>query len=154
MIMRKSLPVRQDQQKWVDILKADPTQPIPLINTFSMIGVATFVVLAMSVLSVVVLGLFLINRQPPQYIGLSTLAFSAIILLVLASIAFAALSVLKILRPYLFSMIWGISLAAFTVISILFVFFVGYEFVLWLVSPSNLQSSLQLGDQIFKFLIP
>jgi CBS domain containing-hemolysin-like protein len=62
--------------------------------------------------------------------------------------------VLKILRPYLFSMIWGISLAAFTVISILFVFFVGYEFVLWLVSPSNLQSSLQLGDQIFKFLIP
>jgi len=154
MIMRKSLPVRQDQQKWVDILKADPTQPIPLINTFSMIGVATFVVLAMSVLSVIVLGLFLINRQPPQYIGLSTLAFSAIILLVLASIAFAALSVLKILRPYLFSMIWGISLAAFTVISILFVFFVGYEFVLWLVSPSNLQSSLQLGDQIFKFLIP
>ena len=154
MIMRKSLPVRQDQQKWVDILKADPTQPIPLINTFSMIGVATFVVLAMSVLSVIVLGLFLINRQPPQYIGLSTLAFSAIILLVLALIAFAALSVLKILRPYLFSMIWGISLAAFTVISILFVFFVGYEFVLWLVSPSNLQSSLQLGDQILKFLIP
>jgi len=148
MIMRKSLPVRQDGQGWVELLTADPTCPNRWINAFSAATVTVFTILVFSILGVIVLGQFLINHQPPQYIGLSTLAFSAIVLLVLALIAFATLSILKILRPYLYSIIVGVTLAAFAVIATLFVFFVCYELVLWLVSPSNLPSSLSLADRI------
>jgi cytochrome c biogenesis protein CcdA len=154
LIMRKSLPVKQDTQKiWVDILEADPTQPVKLMNTISKVSVSLFVLLALSVLSVIVLGQFLINRQPQQYIGLSILAFSAIILLVFALAAFVALSILKILRPYLDSIIIAVILLISTILAVLFIFFVLWELLLWLVSPSNLQTSTQLGDLIYKIIV-